>query len=331
MGGDVSAYGLADPRTGLWIAGILVAELAAGFLLSRGSSRWLRALAWCVPVGSFIVVERLTASEPAGVRMVAICLALLLGMKAVVALESRLSGDAPLSPIAWAVFGLGWFGMRPAVFGTFPGAGRDGVGELLRKSAVACGMGLVFLTVAVVVSQSTSIERGFSETIVVALPLMIALSLLVHFALFDLLAATWRSRGANTRKLFRCPIVSTSLTEFWGRRWNLAFSEMTAIAVFRPLKGLIGSGAASVAAFLFSGLLHELAISVPVRAGYGRPLLYFGLHAIAMQIEAAGLGRLLHAHPILGRLWTWTWMLLPLPLLFHRPFVEGVLLPIVDG
>ena len=56
--------------------------------------------------------------------------------------------------------------------------------------------------------------------------------------------------------------------DFWSRRWNLAFSEMTALGVYRPLSGNIGRKAATVAAFLASGLLHELAISLPVLAGY---------------------------------------------------------------
>lgn len=313
------------------IAGLLLGLFVLGFVLSRGTSRWWRVVAWSMPVAGFLVVDRLTSDEPAGVRMVAICLALLLGMKGVVAVESRLSGDEPLSPLAWSVFCLCWFGMRPNVFARFPGPARDGVGELLKSAGISCGMGVTAVLVAVVVGGFVSVDAGVVRTVAVGLPLMIAFSLLVHFALFDLLAATWRWFGANTRKLFRRPIVATSLTEFWGRRWNLAFSEMTAIAVFRPLKGVVGSGPASVVAFLFSGLLHELAISVPVRSGYGWPLLYFVLHAVAMQIEATRFGEVLRERPAVGRLWTWAWMVVPLPLLFHRAFVEGVLLPIVEG
>ena len=109
--------------------------------------------------------------------------------------------------------------------------------------------------------------------------LLPALSLVLHFGLLNVLAGVWRSAGANCRALFRAPLCATSLTEFWGRRWNLAFSEMAATAVFRPLSRWAGSCAATAVVFLFSGLLHELAISLPVRAGFGLPLLYLPFEA----------------------------------------------------
>jgi D-alanyl-lipoteichoic acid acyltransferase DltB (MBOAT superfamily) len=121
------------------------------------------------------------------------------------------------------------------------------------------------------------------------------------------------------------------LSEFWGRRWNLAFSEMTALAVFRPLRGVVGPQPATVAAFLFSGLLHELAISLPARAGYGLPLLYFALHAGAMQMETAlsRRGRPVDSIRWVGRVWTLAWLVLPLPVLFHRPFLRGCVWPLI--
>ena len=119
--------------------------------------------------------------------------------------------------------------------------------------------------------------------------------------------------------------MSKSLAEFWGRRWNLAFSEMTAIGVYRPLSRLTGKPPALVVAFLFSGLLHELAISLPVRAGFGLPLLYFAIHGVLMLAERA-LERA--GRPVYRRRWrtglTLFWLAAPLPILFHRPFLRGV-------
>src|SRR5207248_6050770 len=99
--------------------------------------------------------------------------------------------------------------------------------------------------------------------------LLAGLSLLLHFVIFNILAGLWRRAGVACNPLFRAPLRSTSLGEFWGRRWNLAFAEMTAIGVYRPLTGHVGRTAALFVAFLFSGLLHELAITVPVQAAYG--------------------------------------------------------------
>ena len=165
--------------------------------------------------------------------------------------------------------------------------------------------------------------------------LLPGLSLVLHFGLFNLLAGAWRLAGVDARPLFRAPLKAHSLTEFWGRRWNLAVAEMTALAVYRPLAGRFGTGAATFLAFLFSGLLHELAISVPVRAGYGLPLLYFALHGTLVLVER----RLEQARrPIecwgwLARAWTLGWLALPLPVLFHPSFLRGVVWPLIgmDG
>jgi alginate O-acetyltransferase complex protein AlgI len=106
---------------------------------------------------------------------------------------------------------------------------------------------------------------------------------------------------------------------------------MTAIAIYQPLVGVAGRGPALTASFLGSGLLHELAISVPVRAGYGLPMAYFVLHGMLMMVEGrlAKANRPIDGIPWFGRLWTLTWLLAPLPILFHRPFLAGVAWPII--
>jgi D-alanyl-lipoteichoic acid acyltransferase DltB (MBOAT superfamily) len=129
--------------------------------------------------------------------------------------------------------------------------------------------------------------------------------------------------------LFRAPLRSGSLTEFWARRWNLAFSEMTSIAVYRPLSPRTGRGPALLAGFLASGLLHEMAISLPVRAGFGLPLLYFAIHGGLVLVERAlgRSGRSLSGW--VGRGWAVLWLVGPLPILFHRPFLAGVVWPLI--
>ena len=80
-----------------------------------------------------------------------------------------------------------------------------------------------------------------------------------------------------------------------------------------------------------SGLLHELAISVPVRAGYGLPLGYFALHGVLLMVEGrlARSGRPIDGRPWIGRAWTLAWLLVPVPILFHRPFLAGVVWPLI--
>jgi alginate O-acetyltransferase complex protein AlgI len=159
--------------------------------------------------------------------------------------------------------------------------------------------------------------------------LLPGLSLMLHFGLCNILAGAWRFRGVPCEALFRAPLRSQNLGEFWAKRWNVAFSEMTAIAVYRPLAASLGRGPALLAGFALSGLLHELAISVPVRAGFGLPLLYFLMHGGLVLVERA-LSRA--GHPLqgwMGRAWTIFWVVAPLPILFHPPFLAGVIWPLI--
>jgi alginate O-acetyltransferase complex protein AlgI len=93
---------------------------------------------------------------------------------------------------------------------------------------------------------------------------------------------------------------------------------MMAIAVDRPLRPRLGRDGARLAAFFVSGLLHELAISVPVNAGYGLPMLYFALQGVLVTIERKP-----------SRLRTLASLVIPLPLLFHPWFVRGVIWPML--
>jgi hypothetical protein len=84
-----------------------------------------------------------------------------------------------------------------------------------------------------------------------------------------------------------------------------------------------------MAGFALSGLLHQMAISVPVRAGFGLPLCYFLLHGVLVLVERT-LSR--RGHALSGwarRAWTIFWVVVPLPILFHRPFLAGVIWPLI--
>ena len=264
--------------------------------------------------------------------MVAIIVVLLYAMKAVVTVESQAAGQPPLRPLAWFAFAALWFGMRPNTFSGVPGPPRRDARELVWHGLRMALAGALLIAGA----RCVWMLRGTSENILAwqmaaTLLLIPGLSLFMHFGGFNILAGCWRAVGAEVRPLFRAPLRSKNLVEFWGKRWNLAFSEMTAVAIFRPLEPLIGRPGATFAAFLFSGFVHELGISVPVQAGYGLPTLYFLLHGLAMWIERRleRAGRPIHRKVWFGRVWTAVWIVLPLPLLFHRPFLEGCVWPLI--
>jgi len=235
-------------------------------------------------------------------------------MKVVVSVESRGGEGTRLSPLRWAAFATLWPGMRPAVVARLQ-PGRSGAAALLKTGLAYMGLGATLFLVAVVTWRRTG------STVLSTVLLLPALSFLLHFGAFGVLAGLWRTAGADVGPLFRAPWRAESLGEFWSRRWNLAFSEMTSVAVYRPIAARRGRPAALAAAFLFSGVLHEIAISLPVRAGYGGPLLYFAIHGALTQVE--------RARGSFGRAITLLAVVLPLPLLFHRPFLQGVIWPLL--
>jgi hypothetical protein len=53
---------------------------------------------------------------------------------------------------------------------------------------------------------------------------MIGIVVFLHFGAFRLLSVLFRLCGVNTGPIMNAPLRATSLAEFWGARWNTAFS-----------------------------------------------------------------------------------------------------------
>jgi hypothetical protein len=157
---------------------------------------------------------------------------------------------------------------------------------------------------------------------------MVGTILVLHFGSFHLISCFWRSLGVNARPLMHSPLTSVSLGEFWGRRWNTAFRDLTHRFLFRPLTARLGARGAVFAGFLFSGIVHDAVISVPAGGGYGGPTVFFVLQALGMLAERSRTGRRIGlGKGRLGWLFTVLLLVLPAPLLFHPPFVEGIVVP----
>jgi alginate O-acetyltransferase complex protein AlgI len=329
----VNGYTPRDPVTLAVVGIVLVVTLIAGLALSRLPPRWyIRLLAWLVTVGATAGVERLCRNEPSGVRMIAIIGALLYGMKAVVSVEARAGGMTVPAAWQWLCFAVLWPGMRPAPFADAGHGRQSGAWTLVGRGCLLGFFGLVLAFLAWLVwhhgRPPLSDEIGIVLATVLLLP---GLSLIVHFGLFNLLAGVWRLTGVDVRPLFRAPLAARSLENLWSRRWNLAFSEMMALGIYRPLSGRLGRKGATLVAFLVSGLLHEIAISLPVLAGFGLPLLYFMLHGALVLVERSleRAGRSVSSWGWWAHVWVLGWLVLPVPILFHRPFLRGVIWPLI--
>jgi len=161
---------------------------------------------------------------------------------------------------------------------------------------------------------------------------MIGLILMLHFGSFHLLSCVWRFAGVDAQPLMKRPVASTSLSEFWSRRWNTAFRDFTHRFLFRPLAHWFGPRWAIVLGFVFSGIIHDFVISIPAGGGYGGPTLFFGIQAAGVFIERSRIGRTAG----LGRGWRgWSFamvaLVVPVYGLFHPPFVRNIIIPFMHA
>lgn len=157
---------------------------------------------------------------------------------------------------------------------------------------------------------------------------MVGLILLLHFGSFELIALLWQGCGIDAQPIMNAPLRSTSVAEFWGRRWNLGFRQLSYDLIFKPAAKRWGPVLAGFFVFVASGLLHDLVISVPARGGYGLPTGYFIIQGLAVAFERSRLGKNVGIRQGPGG-WIFTAVLTAGPafLLFHPPFVIRVIIP----
>ncbi len=161
---------------------------------------------------------------------------------------------------------------------------------------------------------------------------IVGLGFILHFGTFHLLGLVWRAAGYDVQPLMKAPHRATSLVDFWSRRWNLAFRDLSHLFILKPLRQRLGVNGAMLAVFLFSGLVHDFVISLPAKGGYGLPTAYFLLQAIGMMAQRTRFARSSHLnHGVGGWVMTAAFVMGPLPLLFHQPFLIRVVLPFLTA
>lgn len=188
-------------------------------------------------------------------------------------------------------------------------------------AAAKTGLGVALLwVVARCVPEQDQLLRGWIG--------LFGLIFLLHFGSFRLIALFWQSVGICAEPIMSKPILSKTLSEFWGKRWNLGFRQLAYDMIFRPLHKQTGVAAAGLLVFVASGLIHDLVISLPARGGYGLPTGYFVLQGLGVTLERSRLGRGLGLQK--GPT-AWIFLLIvtaaPAFWLFHPPFVLRVILP----
>lgn len=299
--------------------------LLIGYWFVRNTLTWQ---SWSLLAISVLLVYLIFLNEHPVIRMFTLIATTFISMKIIATAESYRRKLFRLSFRQWIGFVIGWAGMRAQPFETLGGRPLPDAWPKIKSGISRMLAGFVLIILAHQLA-ALPIENDVIHIIITAI-LLLAFSLILHFGLLCISAGIWRLSGVSTYCLFKAPLKAKSLNEFWSKRWNLAFSEMTSISIFRPLKGKVGGIPALMIAFVFSGLLHELALSVPVNSGYGLPLLYFIIQGIVVLVEKVLLDYKIRflQNRILASLWVFFWLAVPLPLLFHNYFIKEIVWPI---
>lgn len=221
--------------------------------------------------------------------------------------------QTPIAAPVWVhlAYLFGWPGLDARAFlGSKPGKQPTLAEWLFATAKTAVGVAFVFTSVLL---AELPLLRGWVG--------MVGLIFVLHFGSFHLFSCLWRTLGHDAKPLMNWPILSRSLSEFWGRRWNTAFRDLTHRFLFAPLSSRIGAKWAVAIGFLFSGIVHDMVISVPAGGGYGWPTLHFLIQGGGLLLERKiGENRLLTAVVLLA----------PAFGLFHPPFVLNVVVPMLD-
>jgi hypothetical protein len=298
---------------------IAILTLFAGFVFMKMSQKTiLRIVVWAVPlldiIGGYLYI---TDSRPWYNMMVYIFL-LFLGMKTVTVVY-RYSGKGRLNFLQWLAFALGWPGMDPLPFEQLGKAKRIRSVALVTSGLISLAGGVVLLLLL-----ACLLKYHVLHYYIICLLSFIPIVMIFHAGLFNIGAAVWGLMGVQLSPLMDAPWKSDSIGSFWGRRWNIAFIQMTRITLFIPLARKGRSRLALILSFFISGIFHEVALSLPVGSGYGLPMLYFILQSIFVLAER----KFIHKFsPIMRKSWTFICLLLPFPLLLHAAFIDGIMLP----
>ncbi|MEZ5330414.1 MAG: membrane bound O-acyl transferase family-domain-containing protein [Verrucomicrobiales bacterium] len=143
--------------------------------------------------------------------------------------------------------------------------------------------------------------------------------LLVSETLLAIVTLLWLPSGQLLPAIHNRPWLARSVADFWGRRWNLWFSDWFRYAIFQRLRRR--PVFALALAFAVSGVLHEWVINVPLyfvtgRVLFGTMMLYFLLQAVGVLVE-----RRFKNRPILLMTFAWFVVFAPAPLVLN----EGLL------
>lgn len=135
-----------------------------------------------------------------------------------------------------------------------------------------------------------------------------------------LVALVGNAFGRHFPFVLNAPLRSRNLAEFWGRRWNVWFSDWFRFVLFARFRRR--PAFATLLIFLISGAMHECVINLSLwlvtgRSLFGSQMLYFLIQGLGLLVER----RLAWANGGIQRAFAWLVIIGPVPLVFN----EGML------
>jgi len=266
-------------------------------------------------------------------------------------LVSSVGSGPSMTWMGTLVFFFVWPGMRTSSFTNTEKAGVSPCGEAPSKfywsldapvndtwkKDLAWGVLFAILGALLCVPVKVLSVAGWSATAgLLALP---ALSMMGHVGALRMLRGAMRAVGYEVEQLFVDPLLATSLGDFWGKRWNIAFSDMNRAVFVAAIKSALkefttaGRETAALAgiftSFVASALMHEIGITVPVLSGFGGPSLYFVMQGAFVVIEKQRpVAKWLEKHTMLARVWVMAALTIPISVCFVEKFRSEIALPL---
>ena len=303
----------------------------------RGASVMTRIIDWLPLIAATIVALCAQSALPAWAFMWALALAIFAGCKWLmyrlsmrnVAGRDKVAPAGTKAPSLARKIGyfLAWPGLDAAAFLAPPAQAKPATLRDWFGTGLNLAIGSSFITMARIVPADQPLFAGWV--------FMIGLIFLLHFGAARAMTLAWRNLGVSAPLMMENPAAASSLSEFWGKRWNRDFRVLAHEIIFKPAHRLLSrlgaaraAGGAMLAVFLVSGLVHDLVISLPAGAGFGLPTGYFLVQAAGLWFERSRTGRRLGlGRGMRGRLYTLTLTALPAFALFHPDFVVNVIVP----
>lgn len=147
--------------------------------------------------------------------------------------------------------------------------------------------------------------------------------LLFSSLLLAVITLLWLPAGELFPALHENPLLARSVADFWGRRWNLWFSDWFRYAILVPLRQR--PVLAVVLVFFVSGLVHEWVVNLSLylaaeRNLFGTMMLYFLLQAAGLLLER----RFFLGKPAAKLVLVWLVVALPAPLVVNEGLLRAL-------